>query len=143
MRRPREFPFEGEVYKSKYERDQAQRLRETGVRFEYEKHSIEFLSEIRNAECLDCGSTFVGKNRVYTPDFHLPDTGVFVETKGKFDSATRTKMKEVCAQSDKDIRMVFMRNNWLTRKHKMTYGRWCDLHDIQWAVGDIPLEWGK
>ena len=97
----------------------------------------------RNGECLRCGSTNIGKHRIYTPDFHLQSTDIFVETKGKFDAQTRTKMKEVCEQSDKDIRMVFMRNNWLTRKHKMTYGRWCDLHGIKWAVGDIPLSWGK
>ena len=143
MRRPREFPFEGEIYKSKYELQQASRLVGEGILFEYEKHEIKFLSEIRNAECLACGSTSVGKHRIYTPDFYLIETDIFVETKGKFDAPTRTKMREVCAQSSKDIRMVFMRNNWLTRKHKMTYGRWCDLHDIQWAVGDIPLSWCK
>ena len=85
----------------------------------------------------------MGKNRIYKPEFYFPDTGVYVETKGKFDASTRTKMREVCKQSSLEIRMVFMRNNWLTRKHKMTYGRWCDLHDIQWAVGYIPIEWTK
>ena len=143
MRRARAFPYEGEIYKSKYELQQATRLLEGCISFEYEKHEIEFLSEIRNSECLACGSTSVGKHRIYTPDFYFPETGVFVETKGKFDAATRTKMKEVCAQSTNDIRMVFMRNNWLTRKHKMTYGRWCDLHGIQWAVGNIPTEWAS
>ena len=143
MRRPRVFPHEGEIYKSKYELQQASRLLDRGIPFEYEKFEIKFLSEIRNAECLACGSTSVGKHRIYTPDFYLNETKVFVETKGKFDAPTRTKMKEVCAQSPYDIRMVFMRDNWLTRKHKMTYGRWCDLHNIKWAVGDIPVEWGK
>ena len=143
MRRAREFPLEGEVYKSKYERDQASQLLEDGVPFAYEKTEIKFLSEIRNGECLGCGSKAIGKHRIYTPDFHLTATNIFVETKGKFDAPTRTKMKEVCAQSNKDIRMVFMRNNWLTRKHKMTYGRWCDLHDIKWAVGNIPEEWTR
>lgn len=143
MRRAREFPLEGNIYRSKYELGNAARLLAEGVSFEYEAHEIKFLSEIRNAECLDCGSTGVGKHRIYTPDFYFPDTRIYVETKGKFDAATRTKMREVCEQSTLDIRMVFMRNNWLTRKHKMTYGRWCDLHGIKWAVGDIPIEWTR
>jgi len=141
MRRAREFPLKGNIYRSKYERDQAQRLLDGGVRFEYEHKNLSFISEVKNAECLNCGSRVVGKNRMYTPDFYFPATGVFVELKGKFDAATRTKMNDVCHQSECDIRIVFMRDNFLTRKHKMTYGRWCDLHGIIWAVGDIPWEW--
>lgn len=156
MRRVREFPLEKPrsfsvgldrhenpiwVFKSEYERRQAIRLIKNDVFFTYEEIEIKFLSEIRNAECLNCGGNTVGKHRVYTPDFFFPETKVFVETKGKFDATTRTKMREVCEQSDCDIRMVFMRDNWLTRKHKMTYGRWCDINNIKWAVNDIPLDW--
>ena len=158
MRRAREFPLEipdtfwrgmgrpekpSWVFRSEYERKQAIRLIKNDVFFLYEELEVGFLSDIRNAECLNCGSVSVGKHRVYVPDFWFPETNIIVETKGKFDAPSRTKMKEVCEQSSWDIRMVFMRDNWLTRKHKMTYGRWCDLHDIPWAIGDIPIEWGK
>jgi len=158
MRRAREFPLERPkafwrglgksenpvwVFRSEYERRQAIRLIKNEVYFEYEMGQINFLSKVVNGECFACGYPHVGKRREYTPDFYFPETHIYVETKGKFDGPTRTKMKEVCEQSTHDIRMVFMRDNWLTRKHKMTYGRWCDLHEIPWAIGDIPIEWGK
>lgn len=143
VRRNREFPFNGNVYRSEYERVQAKRLVEEGINFEYESTQIDFYEETNQGVCADCGSKNVIKNRKYTPDFHLTDTNIFVETKGKFDASSRTKMRNVINQSEHDVRMVFMRNNYLTRKHKMTYGRWCDLNDIKWAVGDIPLEWAR
>lgn len=140
-RRPREFPFDGHIFRSEYERKQARRLVAEGIHYEYESKVLEYLSALPRASCLDCGSGDVGVVRSYTPDFFFPNANLFVETKGRFDSKTRTKMKEVCRQSSDDIRMVFMSNNWLTKKHKMNYGRWCDINHIEWAVGDIPLEW--
>lgn len=129
------------MFRSEYERRQARRLIENGVRFEYENTQLSYLDIVHNGACLECGSVAIGKTRCYTPDFYFPETKVYVETKGKFDSLSRTKMRLVCEQSEEDIRLVFMRDNFCTRKHKMTYGRFCDLHNIQWAVGDIPLDW--
>lgn len=140
-RRPREFPFDGHVFRSEYERRQARRLVDMGVEYEYESRTLEYLAAVTGGECLDCHSRDVGVVRSYTPDFFFPSHNLFVETKGRFDSKNRTKMKEVCKQSSDDIRMVFMSNNWLTRKHKMNYGRWCDINNIEWAIGDIPEEW--
>ena len=156
MRRPRAFPLEVPVplwlglggsteyiFRSEYERRQARKLIAGGIPFLYEHQQLTYNSVVRNAACANCGSKDVTQVRSYTPDFYLLDTGVFVETKGKFDAPNRTKMKQVCHQKDQDIRMVFMRDNWLTKKRKMNYSRWCDINDIAYAVGDIPPEWGR
>jgi len=37
--------------------------------------------------------------------------------------------------------MLFMRNNYLTKKKAGTYGDWCDRNGFKWAVGRIPEEW--
>jgi len=147
MRRPREFPLDcygtEYIFRSEYERRQARRLLKNNISFLYEHQQLSFMADVRNARCRSCDSTDCVQLRSYTPDFYLTETGIFVETKGKFDAPNRTKMKQVCRQSDEDIRMVFMRDNWLTKKKKMNYSRWCEINDITCAIGDIPLEWGR
>jgi len=147
MRRPHEFPLEvnGEtiVFRSNYERSQAAKLVHDGVAFHYEQTQLGYKASVHNGECAVCGSSDVFSSRTYTPDFYFPATSIFVETKGKFDAETRTKMKEIITQSDKDIRMCFMRDNYMTKKKKMKYSRWCELNDIKYAVGNIPEEWIK
>lgn len=142
-RKKRSFEYNGVIYKSNYEKKQAEWLTKHNIKFEYEPHSLDYMDSVYNAHCEDCGSQNVCSVRSYTPDFYLPDTGIYVETKGKLDAPTRTKMQQVCNQRQEDIRIVFMRDNWLTRKHKMNYSRWCELKGITFAVGNIPLEWGK
>ena len=131
------------VFRSDYERREALRLLDNGVYFTYEDEQMAYMDSVYNGKCLRCGSTHVVSARLYTPDFYFPETDIFVETKGKFDQESRRKMKNVCTQSDRDIRMVFMRDNYLSKKKSMTYGRWCELNGIQYAVGSIPLEWCK
>jgi hypothetical protein len=130
------------TFRSKYEWEQATRLVANDIFFAYENEQISFLDDVYNSVCLSCGGTDVGSQRVYNPDFYFPATQVYVETKGRFDEKSRRKMKNVCMQSEKDIRIVFMYDNYLTKKKSMRYTRWCELNDIQCAVGDIPLEWG-
>lgn len=80
----------------------------------------------------------------YTPDFELPN-GVIIEAKGIFDRIARAKMALVLEQNpDRDIRILFMRNNKVNKNSKMTYGDWCTKRGIKWAVslaGEIPEEW--
>jgi hypothetical protein len=128
-------------YKSKYEYEQATRLEEHSINFEYEAHTIDYHDTVQNGTCMDCGSTRIGVGRRYTPDFWFPNSNLYVETKGKFDRDNRRKMIAICEECDVEIRMVFMRDNWLTRKHGMKYSTWCDRYGITYAIGDIPLEW--
>ena len=84
----------------------------------------------------------------YISDFTCVRVGseervVYLESKGYFSYKDRVKMQNVCEQyPDLDIRMVFQKNNKLSRKAKMTYGEWCDKRDIPWILyEDITLEW--
>jgi len=90
----------------------------------------------------------VGRLATYTPDFWFPKHGFWVEAKGKWDSAGRTKTLAVL-DSDNELNrdnfaMLFMYNNWVTRTHTQRYTDWCDKHEIVCAVGtEIPMEWLK
>lgn len=76
----------------------------------------------------------------YTPDWSAGK--LVLEAKGKFDYDSRRKMLAVKrAHPDRDIRMVFMRNNKLGKGSKMRYGEWCDKHGIRWSVyPELPLD---
>lgn len=114
-------------FRSDYELQLAKSLAEMGVDFLYEEEKI----------------TYVPKPKVYTPDFYLPEQGIYIEAKGFFSPADRQKMLLVINQNPLlDIRMVFLRaTNKLNRSSKTTYSTWCDKHGILWADGQIPQEW--
>jgi hypothetical protein len=116
--------------RSGFEKKIADYLREKGVDFEYETRRIAY--------------TVPAKNKNYVPDFILPN-GIFVEAKGKLDREARDKMLLVIKQNpDKDIRILLMRNNKMSKQSKMRYGDWLDKHNIQWAVSDkgvLPDAW--
>lgn len=128
-------------YKSRYEYLQATRLEKNNINFEYEPFAIKYREPVLNARCESCSEEDVTKQRSYTPDFWFPKSKILVETKGKFTSENRTRMMHVAQQSPHEIRMVFMRDNYLTKKHGMRYSRWCELQGIECAIGSIPLEW--
>ena len=78
------------------------------------------------------------------PDFKLAN-GIYVEFKGKLDRIAREKMQLVVAQNPAlDIRMLFMRNNRLSKTSKTSYMDWAAKHGIKAHVsanGEIPQEW--
>lgn len=80
----------------------------------------------------------------YTPDFTLGN-GIVVEAKGKFDAAARKKMALVIEQNpDRDIRMLFMRDNPITKTSKTRYSDWCEKRNVKYHVsllGEVPEEW--
>jgi len=86
------------------------------------------------------------KKRTYSPDFILPN-GIIVEAKGKLDRAVREKMALVMEQNPHlDIRLLFMRDNKITRTSKTRYSDWCEKRGIKYAIdeqGRIPEEWIK
>lgn len=118
--------------RSGLEKRTASYLDELGVEYEYETVVLEY--------------TVPAKKHKYKPDFILPN-GIIVEAKGRFDPATRQKMAHVIEQNpDKDIRLLFMRNNPINKGSTTTYGDWCDKRGIKWhvsAAGEIPEEWIK
>jgi hypothetical protein len=99
-----------------------------------DKDAIPYLYEVEKFEYVTTSK--------YTPDFFIPN-GVILEVKGFFKPSDRRKMLAVIQQHPElDLRMVFQRNNTLTKQSKTTYGDWCDKHDIPWCIyPHIPDEW--
>lgn len=69
----------------------------------------------------------------------------YIETKGYFKSADRTKLLLVRKQyPNADIRLVFQRpENKLNKSSKVTYGDWANKNGFKWCDGKkgIPSEW--
>lgn len=81
----------------------------------------------------------------YTPDFVLtfPDGHKrYIETKGYLDENARRKMVAVRKSNpDKDIRILFVRDNPLRKGAKQTYSAWAERIGYPWAIKTIPEEW--
>lgn len=109
--------------KSKFERRFYDELLRRNLDFAYEADVLEYTLDLK-----------------YKPDWKV-DEGLFLETKGKFDYQERRKLLAVLrANPGKEVRMVFMRNQRLGKGSKMTYGEWCDKHNVRWSVfPDLPL----
>ena len=99
-----------------------------------DKHAVPYLFEAERF-------SYVTESK-YTPDFFFPN-GVIIECKGFFKPSDRRKMLAVKAQHpDLDIRLVFQRNNTLSKQSKTTYGAWADKHGFKWCVfPDVPQDW--
>lgn len=86
------------------------------------------------------------KKRFYKPDFKLAEK-VYLETKGKWDSADRQKhvwLKE--QHPDINIYLLFQNaNQKLSKKSTTTYGDWATKNGLLWAnhKEGIPEEWLK
>ena len=136
-------------YRSGFEKKFAKWLTENKIKFEYEKNKLLYRHKIFQGQCGHCNSKDVYVNKDYLPDFVLKN-GIFLELKGKFTSQMRTKMKEVFdANPGIDLRMVFMYDNWLTKKHTMRYSDWCKKNGIKYHVvkdkhkPTIPKTWTR
>lgn len=82
---------------------------------------------------------------VYTPDFVLEFSDQhkrYIETKGYFDPIARRKMAAVKKDNpDKDIRILFVKDNPIRKGSKLTYSGWAEKNGFPWAVGPIPEDW--
>jgi hypothetical protein len=69
----------------------------------------------------------------YTPDFHIPGTNIYFETKGRLTLQDRKKMLLVIAQhSDKRIIMVFQDpKKPITKNSKTTYSVWAKKNGVE------------
>lgn len=114
-------------YRSKFELKVAADLGKRKVDFQYEKVSFDYVPKIRN----------------YTPDFYLPESKIYIETKGRLTTNDRVKHLLIQEQyPDLDIRFVFVNaNNKISRTSKTTYANWCDRHKFLWAESLVPMEW--
>lgn len=122
----------GKTLRSGFEVKTARYLDERKIEYEYEEDILSYVVP--------------ESTHKYKPDFRLPN-GIYVECKGRFTPADRKKMSLVIEQNpDKDIRLLFMLNNKLSRTSKTTYTDWCTKRGIVCHVsskGEIPLDWLK
>lgn len=112
-----------------------------------EKRTAEFLDSQKvkyEYETLTIDYTVPAKKHKYKPDFIL-ENGIIVECKGRFDAATRQKMSLVIEQNpDKDIRLLFMRDNTISKSSKTKYSDWCEKRGMKYHVsanGEVPVSW--
>lgn len=114
-------------FRSNFEADFARILDKKGIDFFYECDKIPYQP----------------RERVYNPDFFLPDYCIYVETKGRLTQADRVKhllIKE--QQPDYDIRFVFMNaDKKLYKGSNTTYASWCDKNGFLWSEKSIPEDW--
>lgn len=106
-----------------------QRLKKRKVKFRYEPFSLDYYIEAK-----------------YTPDFVLSKkdgTDMLVETKGYFKPSDRRKLLAVKkCNPELDIRLVFQRDNYLTKAKADTYSTWAKKHGFPCHVGEeIPNKW--
>jgi len=127
-------------YRSKYEANIAKDLKARRIKFEYETIKIPYYLS-KKGRCKFCSSGVVFVHKTYTPDFIIGS--IILEAKGRFVSSDRTKMlaaKE--ANPNLDIRMLFMRDQWCTKKKRKRYSDWCNDHNIPFAFGTaLPKSW--
>jgi hypothetical protein len=120
-------------YKSGLEHVVAEAIKSTPYDLKYETEIINYVVPERKAK--------------YTPDFVFTKRNgqfMFVETKGRWTTADRTKMKHVLASNPGvDIRMVFQNpNQRLSKTSKTTYAEYALKLGIRHvAKKDIPAEW--
>lgn len=126
------------IRRSKFELKVEELLaKRTDLKSEYEKERLNYTLDL-----------------IYTPDWSveydgrkLPavrnsgDAPIILEAKGLFDYIDRRKMLAVKRKNpERDIRMVFMRNNKIAKNSKMTYVDWCRKHEIPCSVyPELPL----
>lgn len=81
----------------------------------------------------------------YTPDFKIVkgDKVMYIETKGRWVTADRKKLKLVKEQHPElDIRILFQNaKNRISKSSKTTYADYADKIGILWADKKIPDSW--
>lgn len=133
------------TFRSKFEERVYRNAKADGIKVTYEPVKIGYAHPVHRGKCTKCGATSsVTRPSTYIPDFGLAN-GSYVESKGKFTPANRTRMLAFrAARPDLTVRILFMRDNWLTKKHANKYSYWATENGFEYAIGDrIPQEWAK
>ena len=127
-------------YRSKYEANIAKDLKARKIKFEYETIKIPYYLS-KKGRCSFCSSGVVFVHKTYTPDFIIGS--LIIEAKGRFLPSDRKKHLVIRETNpDLDIRMLFMRDQWCTKKKRKRYSDWCNDHNIPFAFGTaLPKNW--
>jgi hypothetical protein len=125
-----------DAYRSGLEEKVAKRLKDAGVKFDYEGEVLRFQIPAFNAR--------------YTPDFPIVNTPIIIEAKGrfgdKFGNGAEVRQRLILAKEqnpNRDIRIVFQNANLKIYKgSKTTYAKWAADHGFKWSdKGVVPQEW--
>lgn len=120
-------------FRSGLEREAARQILRAGHPVDYESQKIDYLKPAKKAK--------------YNPDFIIwkrDGTPMFIETKGRFLTADRSKHLLIKEQHpDLDIRFVFQRaKQTIGKTSTTTYAKWCEKKGFRFADGGkIPKEW--
>jgi len=116
------------AYRSGLEEAVAEQLKQAGVEAAYEEVKIPYVTPATPHK--------------YCPDFQLPN-GIFIETKGKFDTADRKKHLLIKEQHPEiEIRFVFSRSkSTISKTSKTTYADWCLKNGFLYADKWVPEAW--
>lgn len=119
-------------YKSKLEKNVANKLKEMGIKFKYEPFRIPYLIPLEKHH--------------YTPDFVPDKSKIIIEAKGRLTIADRKKMLLLKEQHpDYRFCLLFERaNKPLYKGSKTTYAEWAEKHGFEWSdfyKGGIPERW--
>lgn len=120
--------FQRGKLKSELEKRIAKELKKTRHKVEYESTDLDYV--IR---------------KKYVPDFTVTDERgrvVYIEVKGWFRIEDRIKMRAVKdTNPDIDIRLLFDKDNKLSKHSRMTYSTWAEKYGFPYAIGSVPREW--
>ena len=112
-------------YRSKFE---AQFAKSVPVPIlQYEKHKLPY--------------QVPAQEHIYTPDFKITGTNIFLELKGRFVVQDRKKQLLVQKQYPQyRIIIVFMQpNQTISKASRTTYSQWCDKNNIEWMTASDAL----
>jgi hypothetical protein len=127
--------------RSKFELSVQRSLKEAGVKFRYEAETYDLWDTVTGSKCAECGSKTIQKRIRYTPDWFL-EHGVIIETKGIFTGLDRKKITLLRQQHGVEVKMLFMRDNKISRYSNTRYSDWCEQHGFDYAIGtEVPKEW--
>jgi hypothetical protein len=117
-------------YRSKFELTFANKLKELGLKAEYESEKIHYIQP--------------EKVRTYNPDWTIR-RDVYVETKGRFTASDRAKMVLVKRSNPNVVFYLLFQNSnvTLSKVSKTTYGQWCEKNNIEWADIKNITKWSK
>lgn len=123
MTKPQTPPF-----RSGFEKKLYAEMTEEGLNVEFEEVTVKYVQP--------------AKDRKYLADFSFPNSPILIEAKGRLTKEGRDKLLNIKRSNpDLDLRIVFQRDNELTRRSRTKYSQWAEKQGIPWAVGRVPQEW--
>lgn len=130
-------------FRSGYERKLRVFLLTNRIPFQYESRKFVLTLPVVNHRCTSCGSQHVERRVSYTPDWLLTAKDIVVESKGKFTARDRKIALAMQRQYPlEQYKMLFQRDNWISKTKTQRYSDWCRKHEIDFHIGtEFPKEW--